>query len=361
MKLRDAQFRSQLREEFENKKKEESEVKFSKSTEQDPHILKIAGVIANARQITVQEVFAEIQEKMAKFHQMKTKAPILYGTIADNIVEDSLFSSFWELDIDIPGAPQFSKIDFKTLRECIRAEHNRFFPLRNVFEKRRHENPKYLFTDDPGDPSFDTHNPKKNKKGSGMYASVTTACATPDGTFVFNIPFMQKLLDWGYLKDVKPTGKKYVCNGGVTRFINGKQQHVELPNEYCYIEFLLMHEYLHYSEGDFYYQKVIPNANPKIINFVGDFRSNYLLVKSGYEQLPMGLFNDKINYDRQFTYREMYDLVKSEFDKFPKEKEQKGTGAPIPINVGDEVRMPNGKRGVVTAAKPDGTFDVEEK
>jgi hypothetical protein len=68
---------------------------------------------------------------------------------------------------------------------------------------------------------------------------------------------------------------------------------------------------------------MIPQANPTIINWVGDFRSNYLLVKSGYDQLPMGLFNDGINYDRQDTYKEMYDLVKSEFDKLDKDQQDK--------------------------------------
>jgi hypothetical protein len=148
-------------------------------------------------------------------------------------------------------------------------------------------------------------------------------------------------LDWAFLKGIKPKQIKYQNNGG------------KIPPEYAYIEFLLMHEYLHYSEADFYYHRIIPKANSKIINYVGDFRSNYLLVKSGYEQLPMGLFNDKINYDRQKTYREMYDVVKGEFDKMkePGKKQQ--------VQVGDTVRGPAGKKGTVTAVYPDGTADVD--
>jgi hypothetical protein len=64
-------------------------------------------------------------------------------------------------------------------------------------------------------------------------------------------------------------------------------------------------------------------ANPKIINWVGDFRTNYLLVKSGFEQLPIGLFSDHVNYDRQKSYKEMYDIVKAEFDKLNKDQQEK--------------------------------------
>jgi hypothetical protein len=44
-------------------------------------------------------------------------------------------------------------------------------------------------------------------------------------------------------------------------------------------------------------------------------------VKSGYSQLPLGLYNDNINYDRQYTYEEMYKLVKEEFDKLTPDEE----------------------------------------
>jgi hypothetical protein len=56
-------------------------------------------------------------------------------------------------------------------------------------------------------------------------------------------------------------------------------------------------------------------GNHTIHNWVGDFRNNYTMTKIGIEHLPMGLYNDHINYDRQKSYREMYDLVKKEFDK----------------------------------------------
>lgn len=322
---------------FDTKKAKEGEVKFSKSSAQDPFCLKIAGMIANARKVSVQQVFAEVEKEIDKVKGIASKAPTLYHTIVDNIYESELFSMFEKLNIPVENVPPFSKITFRKLTEFIRGEHNRFFPLRNFIEKRPHANPAYYYTDDPHDP--DT---KKSKWGS-----VKTAAATPNGEFIFNIPFCQKLMDWAHLKGVKPKGRKYTTFGG------------PIPDEYCYIEFLIMHEYMHYSEADFYYQQIIPKANPKIINYVGDFRSNYLLVKSGYEQLPIGLFCDKINYDRQSAYIDMYNIVKAEMEQLP--QDGGGSGGKIPIAVGQTVRLPNGKKGTVVAVNPDGTADVNEE
>jgi hypothetical protein len=294
-------------------------------------------MVANARQVPVEQVFKEIEDQVTKVKGIAQKAPTIYHTIVDNIYESELFSMFEKLDIPVPNVPAFSKVTFRKLTEFVRGEHNRFFPLRNFIEKRPHANPAYYYTDDPHDPDSKT----------SRWASIKTAAATPNGEFIFNIPFCQKLMDWANLKGIKPKGRKYTAHGG------------PIPNEYCYIEFLIMHEYLHYSEADFYYQQIIPDAHPKIINYVGDFRSNYLLVKSGYEQLPIGLFCDKINYDRQNAYIDMYNAVKNEMEQMPGGD---GEGEmELPIEVGTRVRCPNGKKGVVTAINPDGTAEVQEE
>jgi hypothetical protein len=339
-----------IKEAFEQRKFKEGEVKFSKSTFQDPFVIKVLDVLAGIRQVPVSQIIEEINAEIVKFNKIKDLCPTLHGTIADNIIESELFKQYWKLETPpLQGAPKFSKVTFFSLVNAIRGEHNRFLPLRNFVEKRRHANPAYKFTQDPTDPNGD----------DPMYKGVDTACATLTGEFVFSIKFCQKLIDWAHLKGIKPKGKKYASNGGVK--VNGRV--IPIPDEYAYLEFLIMHEYLHYSEGDFYYQKIIPDANMKIINYVGDFRSNYLLVKSGYEQLPIGLFNDKINYDRQKEYIEMYNLIKDEMDKLPKQDGGgggEGDGKDIPIEVGQEVRMPNGKKGKVVAVNADGTADVEE-
>lgn len=326
-----------VNEEFEGKKYKLGEVKFSKSLPTDPFIQKVAGIIAGARSVPVTQVFTEIEKEVDERKKLTVKAPTLYHTMVDNIYESELFTMFEKLTIPVEGSPRFNMITLRKLTNYIRGEHSRFFPLRNFIEKRPHANPAYYLTDDPNDPDA----------AKSPWRAVKTAAATPQGQFIFNVPFCQKLLDWAHLKELKPKHRKYQLHGG------------PFPNEWAYIEFIIMHEYLHYSEADFYYQNIIPDANPKIINYVGDFRSNYLLVKSGYEQLPIGLFNDLVNYDRQTAYKEMYDIVLKEMEN---SSEGGGEGGEIdlPINVGDEVRQPNGKKGRVTAVHPDGSADVED-
>lgn len=271
---------------LETRKFQPGQVKFSTSGFNDPHIQKIMAAIAAKLNKPVTSIQADIEAKLAKFMPLAEKAPILYGTIKTNIVENELFNIVSDSpDSIVDEAPEFKERTFFKLVRSIAAEHDEFWPLRSYIDGRRLQ-PKFEFVTLP----------MSSKDG------VTTAAATPTGTFIFNTVFMQKLLDYAALKGITPKGKKYVHNGG------------DIPDGYAYIEFLILHEFMHYTNDDFHYQKVIPNADMQIINWVGDFRSNYLLVKSGYEQLPIGLYNDDINYDRQKHYVEMYDLVKSEME-----------------------------------------------
>lgn len=287
-----------LYEAFESRKFEPGQVKFKNHQFTDPHIQQVVDLIAKSEGVTPESIVDQVQKKIEEFKDIAGKAPILYSTIAQNIVEDNVFSRFWEAkqEINISTAPKYNTTVFLELIRYIKAEHDQFFPLRSFLDPKRLYSPRIYEIPD-------SKRPDLNK--------ITTAAASPKGEFYFNKNFMQKLIDFAHIKGVKPKGKKYVSNGG------------PIPDEYCYIEFVIMHEFLHYTYDDFHYQKMLPNANPTIINWVGDFRSNYLLVKSGYEQLPMGLFNDNINYDRQRTYKEMYDLVKSEFEKLNKDQQKK--------------------------------------
>lgn len=315
-----------LGEVFQQRKFQPGQVKFSTSSFKDPHIIKIANEVAKATGVSVQTLFDQIQKKVDEFKPIAEKAPILYHTAVHNIIENELFQKFWESEVP-SSAPEFSVSMFYRLVRSIRADHDEFFPLRSFIDKRRLMNPKYVFTEQKKEPKktftpaeiasgvadkWKKEQAEKQKKEdedaqtSKMF-NVPTAAATPNGEFIFNKHFMQKLMDYSNLKGITPKGRKYSGNGG------------PIPDEYAYIEFLIMHEFMHYSNDDFYYQGIIPNANPMVINWVGDFRTNYLLVKSGYEELPIGLFNDMINYDRQKEYVEMYNLVMSEMDKLPKQ------------------------------------------
>lgn len=276
-----------LDEAFESRKWHKGEVKFSETKITDPHIQKILKETARITNVPIAEVEQELQKKIDSFKDIAAKAPILYGTILKNIVEDQAFNFVMDHKISSPTCPKFNKTLFFELVYLIKSDHEQFYPLRSFLNHKRLYDAVMIFTDNPDYPDF---------------KEVETACATPKGIFAFNPQFCQHLMDMAHLKEVKPKGNKYECNGG------------DIPDEYCYIEFVIIHEFMHYTYDDFHYQKIIQNADPQIINWVGDFRTNYLLVKSGYEQLPMGLFNDDINYDRQDTYIQMYNLVKSEME-----------------------------------------------
>lgn len=282
-----------LNEAFQYRKFQPGQINFPTSSWQDPFVQKIAGEIAKAHNIPLQEVEQAINHEVAEMHEQGKLVPILHETMDKNAVEQQLFKMFENADIPT-NAPKFNTTTFYKLIRNVRADHDEFFPLRGFIDKRRLQNPQFIFVG--------------GQQPKSQYDSVNTAAASPNGDFIFNVNFMQKLLDYAHLKGIKPKGSKYISNGG------------DIPDEYAYLEFLIMHEFMHYSNDDFYYQKIIPNANNKIINWVGDFRTNYLLVKSGYEPLPIGLYNDSINYDRQKSYIDMYNIVKSEFDKLPESK-----------------------------------------
>lgn len=280
----------QTTENFNYKRAQQGELKFTTSTLSDPHLQKLMQLMS-AHGIDAQEAATEIGKYVAHINNLAAASPILCETAAQNAAESAVFDLMGKHpDFTVKDAPRFSPRVFNKLVRTIAAEHHgEFWPLRGFIDKRR-LTPIYEFVDDP-----------KHR--------ISTAAATPSGRFIFNTNFMQRLMDFAHVKELTPKGKKYTCNGG------------DIPDEYAYIEFLIMHELMHYSHDDFYYQKIIPNAKGKIINWVGDFRTNYLLVKSGYEQLPMGLFSDHINYDRQKSYTEMYDLVKAEMEKLPQDQQ----------------------------------------
>ena len=287
---------SRLSEAFEARKWNKGQVKFSTTSKTDPHIKKIIAETAHLTNMSAAQVEQNMDDKIKEFESVAEKAPLLYNTIVKNIVEDTAFTLVQEHGIKSEGASHFSKMKFFELVYAIKSDHSQFYPLRSFLSHKRLYDAIIIFSDNPKYPE---------------YKDVTTAAASPKGHFIFNPGFMQSLIDFAHLKQVKPKGKKYESNGG------------KIPDDYCYIEFVIIHEFMHYTYDDFHYQKIIPNANPTIINWVGDFRTNYLLVKSGYEQLPIGLFYDEINYDRQGSYKEMYDLVKGEFDKLNKDEQDK--------------------------------------
>lgn len=283
------------------KKAKLGEVSFLETSLKDKHIKDLIQALSEFTNKSVQELETEAEEK---YNQYKSKMTheVLHGTSSKNIAEQVLFGMMEDYKFQTETAPKFNAMIFKKLSMMIEAENPGMFPLQSIISKKSFE-PKYIFV-----PS------ETNKE----FNSVKTAAATNDGRFIYNIPFMQQLINFAFIKDVKPKGKKYQANGG------------EIPNYYAPIEFLILHEILHLVQADNYYQKKY-KANHKIINYVGDFRSNYELVKTlGTEhQLPIGLYSDMVNYDRQSSYKEMYELVKKSLEEHKedqKDDDQQGEG-----------------------------------
>lgn len=326
------------------------EVKFLKTTFNDPHVKKIIAHVTGGDPKLEEKVKQEVESRLKEMKCVAEASPVLYEAGVDNVIETVLFDWFWkkepslkfihttkgeirriyrkpedppladepddndpDLKVEVdngerraPEVASASRFNIKTFNELIRkirAESRSFFPLRNMVDYHVIHNPSFT-------PIGDGVNPKLDKR----FKSVTTAAATADGTFIFNVHFCQALLDFAHLKGLKAPanrfGKKYTSQGG------------SIPDDWLYIEFLIRHEIMHYTYSDFHYEKVIPDSNPKIINWVGDFRSNHKLVEQGLPQLPMGLFSSYVNFHKQGSYREMYNLVKNEFDKLKDECKQ---------------------------------------
>lgn len=344
---------TQVNEAFENRKREKGEIKFSATKIDDAHVKKIIAEISKTSGVPEADIHARIQKRLVKFDDIAKDAPLLYGTIQQNAIENEVFKLVEEASkkgYALNAKEKFNVSTFYKLFRAIKVEHEQFFPLRNFIDHKTLHNPVIILTPTPQ---------KEYKK----YNKIATAAATPTGQFIFNMTFMQNLMDFAHYKGIKPKGKKYAGNGG------------DIPDEYAYIEFLIIHELMHYTYADFHYHKILKASN-KIINWVGDFRSNYLLVKSGYEQLPLGLFNDDINYDRQKTYREMHDIVKGEFDKLNAAQQKKVSAAIGDIEGGSHntskktdkpklkegqiVRTPTGHIRIVDKVNADGTAVVRE-
>jgi predicted metal-dependent peptidase len=289
-----------LQEALSIKRKALGEVPFKESKLSDPHIREIVNAASKKLGVPASEIDAKIKNEVKKIESFREYSYIIYDTVAKNMVANAAFYLVKTLESD--PAFQARRVIFKMpvfakLVKMVELEHRSFFPLRSPIEHN------YIYHIAPI--TVPTSNPKLEK-----FNVVPTAAVYPTGQFVFNVNFMQKLLDYAVAEKLTPLGKKYASNGG------------PIPDPYAYIEFLIIHEMLHYTYGDFAAGNRLKSYSHKEHNWASDFRSNYMLVKSGYEQLPFGLFSDHINYDRQGTYEEMVRVVHDELKKLPKNKQK---------------------------------------
>ena len=285
-----------LLEAYDVSRAELGKVPFKVSDIQDRHIQEVIQAASKKTGVPADQIAAKIQKDIAEIAQMKQYSYLLYDTAAKNAAESAAFDLV--AHVDNPAFTKFDPAIFFKLIDLVQLENEQFFPLRAPGEVN------YVFDVNPIlVPS--------NKKEFQKYNNIDTAAATAKGDFIFNRDFMQKLMDWAVMERLHPKGKKYESNGG------------PIPDNYAYIEFLIVHELLHYSYGDFTHGTRLSQYTPMEHNYASDFRSNYMLVKNGFDQLPIGLFSDHINADRQNSYHEMVDLVHNELKKMPKPLQDK--------------------------------------
>lgn len=231
---------------------------------------------------------AAVKAEVKKREDHLDKAPFMTETMRKNVVENVMFDTVFKVDT---SKELFDTVTAMKLFRQVRTQRRDFFPATNHFQEGKIISPEFIVVPTTLD---------SWKK----YNNIDTAACTPDCVLIFNELFVEKIMQWFEYKGLqaRPNDNKYISNGG------------SIPDYYEPLEFLILHEIMHFVNADHFYSKSL-GLNPTISNWLGDFIINHNLVKAGYSQLPMGLFCDNINFDQQANYKKMYDMVKEEFDK----------------------------------------------
>jgi hypothetical protein len=335
-------------------------VAFRKSDVSDAHIKQVVQKVAAETGVSEQDLMKQISDEIDKIEEIGQYSNILYDTLLQNAAENGAFkiietSKFPVKKEEYDMSTQKNRKIFRDLIDLVELDNSSFFPL---------QSPDTLGIINKITPIF----VPSSKKEYEHYNTIPTAAISNKGDFIFNTNFLESLLYYGAAIDVKPKGAKYVCNGG------------NIPDNWCYIEFIIMHEVLHWEYGDFFSGRRFKQYSQTAHNIGSDYRSNYLLVKNGYEQLPMGLFSDDINFDRPETnsYQKLMAVVDRELKKLPKPLqawiEEQGSDVhppppppkppkppkPWKPNVGELViNHKTGQFLVVTKDNGDGTYESE--
>lgn len=279
------------------KKIEKGQVPFRKSTLADQHIIAAITDLSQRTGVPTIDIIPEVEEKIKQYEIIQQYSPKLYDTIVINAAENAVFNHIQDsrklekLDLsDVKFEPRV----FNQLINLIQQENSSFLPIKPKGEFK----PLYRIVPIIVPSKLPKYQP---------FNDIPTAAATPKGEFIFNKTFMQDLIYYATSIGLKPQGKKYQSNGG------------PIPDNYAFLEFLIMHELLHYRFGDHITSSKYKKYSHMAKNWAMDFRINYILVKNGYEQLPMGLFSDDLNFDRSETknFRLLMKAVQEELDKLP--------------------------------------------
>lgn len=281
----------------------------------DPDIQRIIKLYADTNNIPMKDAVQHVQDEIDQQIAYLSKAKEVNKNAIDNAPASAAFQLMEKIDLEsidwkTIGIEEDDLLDgdvFFDLTEALIKENPTFFPLRNPFENKSIKPFFYIAPDD----LFRMNDAALEQYSQGDF----TAFCTPTAQIVFNRKFSERMCLYSLLSDKKPKSKKYVSNGG------------NIPDHYEFIEFIIAHELLHYTAGDHFYTKkmvkkiiekhpgVTQGLAHKILNYVGDYINNWTLLKSGYSQLPIGLFSEDLNYDKMETYEDVIEAVVEQFSQ----------------------------------------------
>ena len=265
-------------------------VKFTKADENTPYIKNMIQKIADITNKGYDAELQEIKRETKEFVEGLGDSDKFYSVQKQNPIETIVFRKLNDLS-DKLDTEKFNEEIFYYMFKAIIAKNRAFLKIRDIFTGKR---VKFNIILTPA-PSF--------IKQPDWVKSVTTAAASPEGDVIFNKKFAQQLLDYAELKGEKPKGAMYKSNGG------------KVPDSYAYIEFLILHEIYHIIHADHFQQVNKKGMTPLMQNYLGDFITNYNLIKAGYPQPPIALFSGDFNYDKYDTMNDMQNDIIKEFEK----------------------------------------------
>lgn len=282
-----------------------------KSSPTDPHIKKAIKFLLDAGvpQAAIDKEMGETKDNLEKYAKI---APMMHNDLLANYAESALFdviSAFPDIEYSREINGKVSKPTtlngywLQWMKQAVMADNlsTSLNPLRDA-RTRKMVSGGVTVAFVPDEDLYPA------KKHSGT--NTKTACCNRTALIFVNKEFAQALVNFAWLLEIKPNGKKYRSNAPKDQWA------ISAPDDLCYIEFLLAHEMMHFAHGDFYINErsAAYQYDHDTINRASDYRSNQMLVNSGYTQLPMGLFSSEINYEKM-TFDEMLKAVLEEKKK----------------------------------------------
>lgn len=268
-------------------RKQRGEVPFKVTSLDSEHIRKIIKHVSQETGVSEQDIVKEMEqnkyilemrqiaEEIKKISSEIPNAIGLYRNMMDNAAEYAALKI-----IGRAGKVDFDADIFNRLIQYIRAENN-MMPMRSPDFSTKTRSSITI-----GKQLAPILVPNPDPRLAAKYNDIETAAATPDGFFIFNMNFMRDLINFAEVTGLRMDTPKYQSNGG------------DIPDSYGYIETLILHEFLHFRFGDFSRFTSLKKYSHHTHNVATDLRSNYILLKSGYPQLPLGLYSDEFNTDR---------------------------------------------------------------